>query len=55
MAALLEGAGSAMHGVLRSSINLAGASMLISGAGPVGLVAAQIAGALGASEVIARS
>lgn len=52
VAALLEGAGSAMHGVLRSGVNLAGASVLVTGAGPVGLVAAQIAGALGAREVI---
>jgi threonine 3-dehydrogenase len=53
VAALLEGAGSAMHGVLRSGINLAGASVLVSGAGPVGLVAAQIAEALGARRVVA--
>jgi len=51
-AALLESAGSAMHGVLRSGVNLAGASVLISGAGPVGLVAAQIADALGARRVV---
>jgi threonine 3-dehydrogenase len=52
VAALLESAGSAMHGVLRSGTNFAGASVLVSGAGPVGLVAAQIAGALGAREVV---
>lgn len=52
VAALLESAGSAMHGVLRSGTNFAGASVLVSGAGPVGLVAAQIAGALGARQVV---
>ncbi|MBF4764373.1 alcohol dehydrogenase catalytic domain-containing protein [Nocardioides islandensis] len=51
-AALLESAGSAMHAVLRSGVNLAGGSVLISGAGPVGLVAAQIARALGARAVV---
>lgn len=52
VAALLEGAGSAMHGVLRSGVNLAGASVLVSGGGPVGLVAAQVAEALGARRVV---
>jgi threonine 3-dehydrogenase len=52
VAALLEPAGSAMHGVLRSGVDLAGASVLVSGAGPVGLVAAQIADALGARHVV---
>jgi threonine 3-dehydrogenase len=51
-AALLESAGSAMHGVLRSGVELAGASVLVSGAGPVGLVAAQLADALGARRVV---
>lgn len=51
-AALLESAGSAMHGVLRAGTDLAGASVLVSGAGPVGLVAAQIADALGARRVV---
>ncbi len=51
-AALLESAGSAMHAVLRSRVELAGASVLVSGAGPVGLVAAQIADALGARTVV---
>ncbi|RNM12234.1 zinc-dependent alcohol dehydrogenase [Nocardioides pocheonensis] len=51
-AALLESAGSAMHGVLRSGVDLAGASVLVSGAGPVGLVGAQIANALGARRVV---
>ncbi|MFC7363265.1 zinc-dependent alcohol dehydrogenase [Nocardioides astragali] len=52
-AALLESAGSAMHGVLRSGVNLAGASVLVSGAGPVGLIAIQVAHALGARQVTA--
>lgn len=52
IAALLESAGSAMHGVLRSGVNLAGASVLVTGAGPVGLVAAQIAYAAGARTVV---
>jgi threonine 3-dehydrogenase len=52
MAALLESAGSAMHAVLRSGVNLAGASVLVSGGGPVGLVAAQIADVLGARRVV---
>ena len=51
-AALLESAGSAMHGVLRSGVNLAGASVLVTGAGAVGLVAIQIANALGARQVV---
>jgi threonine 3-dehydrogenase len=51
-AALLESAGSAMHGVLRAGADLAGASVLVSGAGPVGLVATQIALALGARCVV---
>jgi threonine 3-dehydrogenase len=52
VAALLESAGSAMHGVLRSGVNLAGASVLVSGGGPVGLVAAQLADVLGARRVV---
>jgi threonine dehydrogenase-like Zn-dependent dehydrogenase len=44
--ALLEPAGSAMHSVLRSGVDLAGASVLVTGAGPVGLVTAQILVAL---------
>lgn len=52
VAALLESAGSAMHGILRADVNFAGASVLISGAGPVGLVAAQVAEALGARRVV---
>ncbi|WP_270887949.1 zinc-dependent alcohol dehydrogenase [Pedococcus sp. 5OH_020] len=52
VAALLESAGSAMHAMLRSGVNLAGASVLVSGAGPVGMVAAQVADALGARRVV---
>ena len=51
-AALLEPAGSAMHAVLRSAVPLGGASVLVSGAGPIGLVLAQIAVALGARQVV---
>ncbi|MBF4160744.1 zinc-dependent alcohol dehydrogenase [Nocardioides acrostichi] len=51
-AALLEPAGSAMHAVLRCGVPLAGASVLISGAGPVGLVLAQIASAHNARQVV---
>ncbi|WZH51048.1 MAG: alcohol dehydrogenase catalytic domain-containing protein [Nocardioides alkalitolerans] len=51
-AALLEPAGSAMHAVLRCARPLAGASVLVSGAGPVGLVQAEIAVALGARCVV---
>jgi threonine 3-dehydrogenase len=51
-AALLEPAGSAMHAVLRCSTPLSGASVLVSGAGPVGLVQVEIAEALGARSVV---
>jgi threonine 3-dehydrogenase len=51
-AALLESAGSAMHAVLRSGVDVPGASVLVCGAGPVGLVAAQLADALGARDVV---
>lgn len=51
-AALLEPAGSAMHAVLRSGVPMGGASVLISGGGPIGLVLVQIARALGAREVV---
>ncbi|WP_447644711.1 zinc-dependent alcohol dehydrogenase [Nocardioides zeae] len=51
-AALLEPAGSAMHAVLRCAQPLSGASVLVSGAGPVGLVQAEIAVALGARCVV---
>ena len=51
-AALLESGGSAMHGLLRSGVDIGGSSVLVSGAGPVGLVAAQVADALGARHVV---
>ncbi|MEQ6900446.1 alcohol dehydrogenase catalytic domain-containing protein [Nocardioides sp. YIM 152588] len=51
-AALLEPAGSAMHAVLRCPQPLAGASVLVSGAGPVGLVLVEIAHAVGAREIV---
>jgi threonine 3-dehydrogenase len=51
-AALLEPAGSGMHAVLRSGVPLAGASVVITGGGPVGLVLAQIAAAHGARQVV---
>jgi threonine 3-dehydrogenase len=50
-AALMEPGGSAMHAVLRSGVSLAGSSVLVSGAGPVGLVLVQVAVALGARLV----
>lgn len=53
-AALLEPAGSAMHAVQRSGIDLAGATVLISGAGPIGLAALQIARAKGAQVLVAE-
>ncbi len=51
-AALLEPAGSAMHAVQRYGHDLRGASVLVSGAGPIGLTAVQIALAQGASHVV---
>lgn len=51
-AALLEPAGSAMHAVQRSGLNLDGAYVLVSGAGPVGLAALQIARAKGAEVLV---
>jgi threonine 3-dehydrogenase len=51
-AALLESAGSAMHAVLRSNVPIVGSSVLVAGAGPVGLVAGQIARAAGARSVV---
>jgi len=51
--ALLESAGVAMHAVQRSGYAVAGQHVLINGCGPVGLVTAQIALALGAAAVVA--
>lgn len=51
-AALLEPAGSAMHAVQRSGMSLDGAHVLVSGAGPIGLAALQIARAKGAEVLV---
>ena len=51
--ALLESAGVAMHAVQRSGYAVAGQYVLVNGCGPVGLVIAQIALALGAAAVVA--
>ncbi len=51
--ALLESAGVAMHAVQRSGYAVAGQYVLINGCGPVGLVIAHIALALGAAAVVA--
>ncbi|NIL78463.1 MULTISPECIES: zinc-binding dehydrogenase [Nocardiaceae] len=51
-AALLEPAGSAMHAVQRSGLDLSGAHVLVSGAGPIGLAALQIALARGANVLV---
>jgi threonine 3-dehydrogenase len=51
-AALLEPAGSAMHAIQRSDMNLDGAYVLVSGAGPIGLAALQIARARGAEVLV---
>lgn len=51
-AALLEPAGSAMHAVQRSGADLAGSNVMISGAGPIGLVLVQVARASGAHHVL---
>ncbi|MGW4479827.1 alcohol dehydrogenase catalytic domain-containing protein [Rhodococcus triatomae] len=51
-AALLEPAGSAMHAVQRSGLDLTGAHVLVSGAGPIGLAALQIARAKGATVLV---
>lgn len=49
--ALMEPAGSAMHAIQRCGNDLLGANVLISGAGPIGLAALQIALARGAAQV----
>ena len=51
--ALLESAGVAMHAVQRSGYAVTGQYVLVNGCGPVGLVIAQIALALGAAAVVA--
>jgi threonine 3-dehydrogenase len=49
--ALFESAGVAVHASLRSRTNLAGRSVLITGAGPIGLALVQLANAAGARQV----
>lgn len=53
LGALLEPAGVAWHAVQRSGLKLAGASVLVSGCGPLGLLLVQYALHLGATEVVA--
>lgn len=50
--ALLEAAGVAVHAVQRSCHSVAGRSVLVSGAGPIGLVLAHLAQRLGAAQVV---
>lgn len=50
--ALLEPAGVAWHAIQRSSLLGAGGTVLVSGAGPVGLVIAQLSVLLGATTVV---
>jgi threonine 3-dehydrogenase len=50
--ALLESAGVAVHAVQRSGYAVAGRSVLVSGAGPVGLVVARLAHLMGAAHVV---
>jgi threonine 3-dehydrogenase len=50
--ALFESAGVAVHATLRSQVNLAGRSVLIAGAGPIGLALVQLANASGARRVV---
>ncbi|MET0187754.1 MAG: alcohol dehydrogenase catalytic domain-containing protein [Pseudonocardia sediminis] len=51
-AALLEAAGVGMHAVQRAGGGVAGGTVLVSGAGPVGLVVAELARVLGAAHVV---
>lgn len=51
IAALLEPAGSALHAILRAGGDVQDESVLVTGAGPIGLVAAQLSRALGARQV----
>ncbi|MBA8824090.1 threonine 3-dehydrogenase [Saccharopolyspora lacisalsi] len=50
--ALFEPAGVAVHALLRSEVNLAGHSVLIAGAGPVGLALAQLANSSAARRTV---
>lgn len=51
-AALLEPAGVAMHAIQRSGLNLAGADVVVSGGGPVGLLIAALVDVMGAARVV---
>jgi len=51
--ALLEATGVAVHAIQRSNYAVAGGSVLVSGAGPVGLAAIYLSQHLGASHVVA--
>ena len=51
--ALLEAAGVAVHAIQRADYSVAGRAVLVSGAGPVGLVVVNLALLMGASHVIA--
>jgi threonine 3-dehydrogenase len=50
--ALLEAAGVAVHAIQRADYSVAGRAVLVSGAGPVGLVVAYLAHLMGASHVV---
>ncbi|MEV0597705.1 alcohol dehydrogenase catalytic domain-containing protein [Streptomyces sp. NPDC050315] len=50
--ALLESAGVAVHAIQRAGYSVAGQGVLISGAGPVGMVLARLASLMGAAYVI---
>lgn len=51
-AALLEAAGVAVHAIQRSGFSVAGRAVLISGAGPIGLMLAHLAERMGATHVV---
>ncbi|RRQ24987.1 L-threonine 3-dehydrogenase [Rhodococcus sp. Eu-32] len=50
--ALLEAAGVAVHAIQRASYSVAGRAVLVSGAGPVGLVVAHLSQLMGAAYVV---
>jgi len=51
--ALLESAGVAVHAIQRSGYAVAGQNVLVNGCGPVGLALIQLAGVMGAANVVA--
>ncbi|MDX3224786.1 hypothetical protein [Streptomyces sp. ME19-01-6] len=53
--ALLESAGVAVHAVQRAGYAVAGRGVIVSGAGPVGMVVARLAHLMGAAYVIVWS